>query len=111
LPSFQRGKADSEREAAAIQELSTRLINKLLPIPIVRLKEAAAVGQGQVYAEALRYLFDLEGHTHEAHENWAAEEVTGYGNGEMYSLERRIEGSCSATEHGRGADRPISPLG
>jgi glutamyl-tRNA reductase len=50
----------SEREAAAIQELSTRLINKLLHTPTLRLKEAAAVGQGQVYAEALRYLFDLE---------------------------------------------------
>jgi len=59
----------SEREAAAIQELSTRLINKLLHTPTLRLKEAAAVGQGQVYAEALRYLFDLEGHTHEAHED------------------------------------------
>ena len=59
----------SEREAAAIQELSTRLINKLLHTPTLRLKEAAAVGQGQVYAEALRYLFDLEGHTHEALEN------------------------------------------
>src|SRR6266702_354844 len=59
----------SEREAAAIQELSTRLINKLLHTPTLRLKEAAAVGQGQVYAEALRYLFDLEGHTHEALED------------------------------------------
>jgi len=59
----------SEREAAAIQELSTRLINKLLHTPTLRLKEAAAVGQGQVYAEALRYLFDLEGHTNEAHED------------------------------------------
>jgi len=48
----------SEREAAAIQELNTRLINKLLHTPTLRLKEAAAVGQGQVYAEALRYLFD-----------------------------------------------------
>jgi glutamyl-tRNA reductase len=59
----------SEREAAAIQELSTRLINKLLHTPTLRLKEAAAVGQGQVYAEALRYLFALEGPTHEAHED------------------------------------------
>jgi glutamyl-tRNA reductase len=49
----------SEREAAAIQELSTRLINKLLHTPTLRFKEAAAAGQGQVYAEALRYLFAL----------------------------------------------------
>lgn len=59
----------SEREAAAIQELSIRFINKLLHTPTLRLKEAAAVGQGQVYAEALRYLFDLEGHTNEAYED------------------------------------------
>jgi len=51
----------SEREAAAIQELTTRLVNKLLHMPTLRLKDAAAEGQGPVYAQALRYLFDLEG--------------------------------------------------
>ena len=51
----------SEREAAAIQELTTRLVNKLLHIPTLRLKDAAAEGQGPTYAQALRYLFDLEG--------------------------------------------------
>ena len=51
----------SEREAAAIQELTTRLVNKLLHIPTLRLKDAAAEGQGPMYAQALRYLFDLEG--------------------------------------------------
>ena len=50
----------SEREAAAVQELTTRLVNKLLHIPTLRLKDAAAAGQGHVYTEALRYLFDLE---------------------------------------------------
>jgi len=50
----------SERETAAIQELSTRLVNKLLHIPMLRLKDAAAAGQGHTYAEALRYLFDLK---------------------------------------------------
>ena len=50
----------SEREAAAIQELTHRLMNKLLHTPMLRLKDAAAAGQGHVYAEALRYLFDLE---------------------------------------------------
>lgn len=57
----------SEREAAAVQELTTRLVNKLLHTPTVRLKEAAAGGQGHLYAEALRYLFDLEEKTDEAH--------------------------------------------
>ncbi|GER91447.1 hypothetical protein KDW_56090 [Dictyobacter vulcani] len=27
---------------------------------MLRLKDAAAVGQGHIYAEAMRYLFDLE---------------------------------------------------
>jgi glutamyl-tRNA reductase len=50
----------SEREVAAIQELTIRFMNKLLHIPTLRLKAAAADGQGHMYAEALRYLFDLE---------------------------------------------------
>lgn len=52
----------TEREAAAVRELTTRLVNKLLHTPTLRLKDAAAEGQGHVYAEALRYLFDLEVH-------------------------------------------------
>lgn len=55
----------SAREAAAVQELTTRLVNKLLHTPMLRLKEAAADGQGHIYAEALRYLFDLEVQTDE----------------------------------------------
>lgn len=55
----------SEREAAAVQELSSRLVNKLLHTPMLRLKEAAADGQGHTYSEALRYLFGLEEATHE----------------------------------------------
>lgn len=50
----------TERETAAVRELTTRLVNKLLHTPMLRLKHAAAEGQGHVYAEALRYLFDLE---------------------------------------------------
>lgn len=50
----------SEREVAAVQELTTRLVNKLLHTPTRRLKDAAAAGQGHVYAEAMRYLFGLE---------------------------------------------------
>ncbi|GAC1378262.1 MAG: glutamyl-tRNA reductase [Ktedonobacteraceae bacterium] len=56
----------SEREIAAIQELTTRLMNKLLHTPTLRLKEAAATGQGHGYAESLRYLFDLEENVNEA---------------------------------------------
>jgi glutamyl-tRNA reductase len=32
----------------------------VLHTPMLRLKDAAAAGQGHAYAEALRYLFDLE---------------------------------------------------
>jgi glutamyl-tRNA reductase len=57
----------SEQEAAVVQELTTRLVNKILHKPMLRLKDAAAAGQGHVYAEALRYLFDLEEKADEAH--------------------------------------------
>jgi glutamyl-tRNA reductase len=50
----------SEREVAAVQELTNRLMNKLLHTPTLRLKDAAANGDGHVYAEAMRYLFGLE---------------------------------------------------
>lgn len=50
----------SEHEVAAIQELTTRLMNKLLHTPTLKLKDAAASGQGHIYAEATRYLFNLE---------------------------------------------------
>ena len=50
----------SEREAAVVRELTTRLVNKILHMPTRRLKDAAAGGQGHIYAEALHYLFDLK---------------------------------------------------
>ena len=59
----------SEREAAAVQELTTRLVNKLLHTPMLRLKDAAALGEGHIYTEALRYLFDLEENSDETHYN------------------------------------------
>jgi len=69
----------SQREAAAVQELTTRLVNKLLHKPVLRLKDAAAVGQGHVYAEALRYLFDLEEKENEAHNDRDESQQTGDG--------------------------------
>ncbi len=59
----------SEREAATVQELTTRLVNKILHTPTLQLKEAAADGQGHVYAEALRYLFKLEEDSTNANNN------------------------------------------
>lgn len=56
----------SEREIAAVHELTTRLMNKMLHTPMLRLKDAAAAGQGHIYAEAMRYLFALEENTQNA---------------------------------------------
>ena len=50
----------SESEVAAVQEMSTRLVNKILHMPMKQLKEAAATGQGHIYTEATRYLFHLD---------------------------------------------------
>lgn len=78
----------SEREAAAIHELTTRLMNKLLHAPTLRLKDAAIGGRGHLYAEALRYLFDLEEkqeqvelveHVHEANRYRNASQQAGDG--------------------------------
>lgn len=67
----------SGRETAAIEELTTRLMNKLLHIPMLRLKEAAAEGNGHEYTEALRYLFDLGEQTDETPDNRNASQQAG----------------------------------
>ncbi len=67
----------SERDIAAVQELTTRLMNKVLHIPMLRLKDAAAAGQGYIYAEATRYLFDLEEKSHAYYDRNASQQ-TGY---------------------------------
>lgn len=67
----------SDHEAAIVQELSTRLVNKLLHSPTVRLKDAAASGQSHGYAEALRYLFDLEEQSHERYTDWNENQQAG----------------------------------
>jgi glutamyl-tRNA reductase len=67
----------SEREAAAVRELTTRLVNKILHMPTRRLKDAAADGQGHVYAEALRFLFDLKAEDDETDNNRHASEQAG----------------------------------
>lgn len=60
----------SEREVAAVRELSTRLVNKILHMPTRRLKDAAADGQGHIYTEALQYLFDLKAHHEKTNGHW-----------------------------------------
>ncbi|GCF11006.1 glutamyl-tRNA reductase [Dictyobacter arantiisoli] len=65
----------SEREVGAVQELTRRLMNKLLHTPMLRLKDAAAAGEGHIYAEALRYLFDLEENTNASDDRNASQQA------------------------------------
>jgi glutamyl-tRNA reductase len=48
-------------ERRAVEALTSQIVAKLLHLPTVRMKEAAAAADGLVYAEAVRHLFDLEG--------------------------------------------------
>jgi glutamyl-tRNA reductase len=49
----------SPRERDAVESLTTQIVNKLLHVPTVRLKEAAAGTHGSAYADTVRHLFDL----------------------------------------------------
>jgi glutamyl-tRNA reductase len=48
---------DSQRRA--VEAITAQIVNKLLHLPTVRLKQAAAAADGVVYAEAVRHLFGL----------------------------------------------------
>lgn len=49
---------DSQRRA--VEAITTRIVEKLLHLPTVRMKQAAAAADGVIYAEAVRHLFGLE---------------------------------------------------
>ena len=40
--------------------MTTQILNKLLHLPTVRMKEAAVSADGAAYADAVRHLFGLE---------------------------------------------------
>ncbi|MHB8642572.1 MAG: glutamyl-tRNA reductase [Gaiellaceae bacterium] len=50
--------SDDERDA--VDSITTQILNKLLHLPTVRMKEAAAAADGVLYADAVRHLFGLE---------------------------------------------------
>jgi len=50
----------SERERRTLESVTQQILNKLLHVPTVRLKEAAAGADGASYADAVRHLFGLE---------------------------------------------------
>jgi glutamyl-tRNA reductase len=49
---------DEEREA--VESVTSQILNKLLHLPTIRMKEAAAAADGVLYADAVRHLFGLE---------------------------------------------------
>ena len=50
----------SDRERAAVESITSQIVNKLLHLPTVRMKEAAAAADAVLYADAVRHLFGLE---------------------------------------------------
>jgi glutamyl-tRNA reductase len=49
----------SEEQRSVVESLTSQIVNKLLHLPTVRMKQAAAAADGVVYAEAVRHLFGL----------------------------------------------------
>ncbi|HZR91033.1 MAG TPA: glutamyl-tRNA reductase [Gaiellaceae bacterium] len=49
----------TEAERRAVEAVTARIVDKLLHVPTVRMKEAAAGADGAVYADALCHLFGL----------------------------------------------------
>jgi glutamyl-tRNA reductase len=48
-----------EGQRKAVEAITAQIVNKLLHLPTVRLKQAAAAADGVLYAEAVRHLFGL----------------------------------------------------
>jgi len=49
----------AEGDRRAVEAMTSQIVNKLLHLPTVRLKEAAAAADGVVYAQVVRHLFGL----------------------------------------------------
>jgi glutamyl-tRNA reductase len=49
----------TEGQRQAVEALAARIVDKLLHLPTVRMKQAAAAAEGVVYADAVRHLFGL----------------------------------------------------
>jgi glutamyl-tRNA reductase len=48
-----------ESQRKAVEAVTAQIVNKLLHLPTVRMKQAAAAADGVLYAEAVRHLFGL----------------------------------------------------
>ena len=51
----------TEHERRTVESVTAQIVNKLLHLPTVRMKEAAATADGAAYVDALEHLFGLEG--------------------------------------------------
>jgi glutamyl-tRNA reductase len=51
----------SESERRLVESVTSQIVNKLLHLPTVRLKQAAAAADGLIYADVVRHLFGLDG--------------------------------------------------
>jgi glutamyl-tRNA reductase len=49
----------TEAERTVVESVTAQIVNKLLHLPTVRMKQAAAAADGVLYAEAVRHLFGL----------------------------------------------------
>jgi glutamyl-tRNA reductase len=49
-----------ESQRRAVEALTGQIVNKLLHLPTVRMKQAAAAADGVIYAETVRHLFGLD---------------------------------------------------
>ena len=59
-PSSRSSATCPRTSAARIESVTAQILNKLLHLPTVRMKEAALAADGAAYAEAVRHLFGLE---------------------------------------------------
>ena len=50
----------SDEERRTLESVTAQILNKLLHLPTVRMKEAAVSADGAAYADAVRHLFGLE---------------------------------------------------
>jgi len=50
----------TDDERAKLESVTSQILNKLLHLPTVRMKEAAVSADGALYADAVRHLFGLE---------------------------------------------------
>ena len=53
----------SEEALRTLESVTAQILNKLLHLPTIRMKEAAVTADGAEYADAVRYLFGLEEET------------------------------------------------